>query len=579
MEILKKEHPNPQFERKTWQNLNGLWDFEIDRSLSGEDRGLIEKEHLERKIVVPFCPESKLSGIEEKDFMLCVWYKKKITLSEKELAGKVFLHIGACDFLTTLWVNGIPCPFPHKGGYASFSYDITPFAKAGENIITIRALDDTRSPRQMRGKQSEKLEGYRCNYTRTTGIWQTVWLEFVPKNFIRSFRFFPDVQNAVLGVEVLFEGRGDFSAEAFYEGRSVGSVVRESAAGQQLFTISLSEKHLWEVGKGRLYDLKLRFGEDEVSSYFGLREVSLEDGKFLLNQKSIFQRLILDQGYYPDSVTTSPSDEALVQDILLSMEYGFNGARLHQKVFEARFLYHADRLGYLVWGEYGSWGIDHSSVEALADFLPDWSRAIERDFNHPSIIGWCPWNETWDYGEKKKRIEPEVLLRTYEFTKLCDPTRPCIDTSGCYHVKTDIYDVHDYVQDPAEFFERYGSAEKEIFERFPDRQQHKGEPLFMSEYGGIGFRLDSNSFFNEGESHRVGNWSYGKDAASYEEFYARYHALTETILNNRAFMGFCYTQLCDVEQEKNGLLTEERERKFDAKLLYEINTQKAAIEE
>jgi beta-galactosidase/beta-glucuronidase len=260
------------------------------------------------------------------------------------------------------------------------------------------------------------------------------------------------------------------------------------------------------------------------------------------------------------------------------MEAGFNGARLHQKVFEPRFLYHADRMGYLVWGEYGNWGIDHSDLANLATFLPDWLSTVKRDFNHPALIGWCPLNETWDYGPQKKRQHPEFLRIIYEQTKLLDPTRPCIDTSGNFHVITDIYDIHDYDQNPATFKARFDEAVTNgtIQERVgPDRQKWDGkQPLFLSEYGGIGIMLANN------DGKRLSDWSYGQSATSFQEFYDRYRGLTHALLDNPLMMGLCYTQLTDVEQEKNGLYTYEgRKPKFDMAILSEIMTKKAAIED
>jgi beta-galactosidase/beta-glucuronidase len=262
------------------------------------------------------------------------------------------------------------------------------------------------------------------------------------------------------------------------------------------------------------------------------------------------------------------------------MAAGFNGARLHQKVFEPRFLYHADRLGYLVWGEYGNWGFDHSDIANLATFLPDWLNSVKRDCSHPSVIGWCPFNETWDYGPQRKHQDDEVLRIVYEETKRYDPTRPCIDTSGNYHVVTDIYDIHEYEQDPAIFKARYDTAVDGYVNERPGFECQKWDgklPLFMSEYGGIGIKLATNDY---GRKIKTGDWSYGNAATSYEEFYDRYRKLTHALLDNPRMMGFCYTQLTDVEQEKNGLYTYDgREAKFDMEIIREINQKKAAIED
>lgn len=589
MQIPRPEHPNPQWERKNWKNLNGTWQFEIDNGLSGEARGLVEAQSLSGTITVPFCPEAPLSGVGNKDFMNSVWYKRTEEFTQEQLTGnRVLLHIGACDYETKVWINGTLAGVPHKGGYTPVDYDITDLLHPGENLITVCALDDVRSFRQPGGKQSALYDSYRCYYTRTTGIWQTVWYEIVPQTYIKYAKLTPDFENCSVLVDAELCGTGDLSVEVFYEGRKVGQGLKKNKAVTAQMEISLSECHPWEVGHGRLYDVVLRFGTDEVKSYFGLRSIQMKDGKFLLNGKSVFQRLILDQGYYPDGITTAPSEEALLKDIQLGLMAGFNGARMHQKVFEPRYIYHADRLGYMVWGEYGNWSMDITELEAAAIYLPEWLESVRRDYNHPAIIGWCPFNETWDLGHHiarkvGRRQNDEVLRIVYRQTKLTDPTRPCIDTSGNFHVETDIFDVHDYEQDPAVFKANYDRLYKEnyLHDRFRNdnnlklsRQIWKGEPVFMSEYGGIGFKLMEN------DAERKVAWSYGKTTTSYEEFYARYEGLTTAILDNPGMFGLCYTQLTDVEQEKNGLFDyETREPKFDMAIISEINKRKAAIED
>lgn len=568
MTIPRSEHPDPQFQRKDWLNLNGEWDFEFDFGNSGLRAGVLEKDEWSRKINVPFCPESKLSGIEYTDFIAAVWYRKSVTVTEAQLEGRVLIHFGAVDYETYLYVNGEEAGY-HKGGYTSFTFDITEFLTAGENVIAVNARDDVRDPLVPRGKQSELYNSHGCDYTRTTGIWQTVWLEFVPKAYVKSFKLFPDTVNATLGVSAVVEGEGAFKAEAFYDGRLVGS-FEKTAAGFVSGDIKLSETHLWEVGCGRLYDLKITFGGDEISSYFGLRDIRIDGYKVLINGKSVFQRLVLDQGFYADGIYTAPSDEALEKDIRLSLAVGFNGARLHQKVFEPRFLYHCDRLGYIVWGEFGNWGLDYSRDGALEAMLPQWCESVARDFNHPAIVGWCPFNETWDRDGRKQN--DELLRIIYRVTKQLDETRPCIDTSGNFHVETDIFDVHDYEQKVEIFKGNYDRLMTEgvLFEHFPDRQEYDGKkPAFVSEYGGIQWSLGS----------RGDAWGYGNAPKSEQEFIDRYKGLTDALLDNERMFGFCYTQLYDIEQEQNGLYYYDRSPKFDPELFRRINTRKAAIED
>ena len=557
--------------RDNWMNLNGTWDFEFDFGVSGLERGFGSRTDFKDKITVPFCPESVLSGIGYTDFIPAVWYHRTFSLTEENLQGRVLIHFGAVDYDCRVFVNGKEAGH-HKGGYVSFVFDITSLVHAGENDLTVYAQDDTRSPLQPIGKQSDRYASYACSYTRTTGIWQTVWLEFTPASYVKAVQYYPNISEGTLTIKAQVEGEGVLTASASYEGKDCGSASAANSCGNVFLTLPLKELHLWEPGAGRLYDLTLSFGEDHVNSYFGMREVKLDGYRFLINGKSVFQRLVLDQGFYPDGIYTAPSDEALQNDIRLSMAAGFNGARLHQKVFEPRFLYHCDRMGYLTWGEMANWGFDISSYTSYEAFIPEWMQAIERDFNHPSIIGWCPFNETWDY-EGRRQID-NLLALTYHLTKQYDTTRPCIDTSGNFHVITDIYDVHDYEQDPAVFaasYEPFKNGTGPFRDGHGDRQHYtEGLPMFVSEYGGIKWAMDASD---------EKAWGYGNGPKTEEEFVARYKGLTEALLSNPKMFGFCYTQLTDVEQEQNGIYTYDRKEKVDVKLFHDINVQKAAIED
>ena len=571
--IPRNEHPNPNFKRADYEILNGEWDFEFDFGNSGINREMFKNNSVfSKKITVPFCVESELSGIGYKDFIPAVWYRKKINITKEQLENRVFIIFGAVDFHAKLYVNEVEAG-EHFGGYTSFRIELTDFLTEGENILTLYVEDDTRSFMQARGKQSEEFYSHGCDYTRTTGIWQTVYLEFVKNDYIKNFKVYPNIENATLTITADLVGNGDFKATAFWDEKQVGFVESKVLGQTVTVTLNLTEKHLWEVGKGGLYSLTLNFGDDEVTSYFGLREVSLSDGVCKINGKPVFQRLILDQGFYPDGIYTAPTKEALKNDILLSMKVGFNGARLHQKIFEPLFLHYCDELGYIVWGEHGNWGLNWTKFESLRYFLLEIEEEIERDFNHPSIIGWCPYNETWEIDRAFQ--DADVLRIVYRTVKALDKTRPCIDTSGNYHVETDIFDIHDYEQDYKIFKENYDKLfkENELYDRFPDKQQWKGEPVFMSEYGGIRVELRDENAENTKEA-----WGYGNAARSLEEFYERYEGLTTALIDNSRMLGFCYTQLTDVEQELNGIYNYDRTEKFDAERLYKINTKVAAIE-
>jgi len=577
MDIPRPEYPRPQLVRSSWLNLNGIWGFEFDPGLSGTARGLPNSERLAGEILVPFCLESSLSGIGDPDFAPGVWYRREFRIPSDWAGQRVLLHLGAVDHDAYVWVNGREAGH-HRGGFTPFTLDITHLLRRDDNVLTIHAQDDTRSPLQAGGKQCPKCRSYGCFYTRTTGIWQTVWLEPVPQTYIRNLRMTPDLPNGRLAIEVGVGGgpsRGTLQARALLENELVAE-ARARFVGQRAFTVlEMKDAQSWSPAHPTLYDLQLTLDtsggyRDAIESYFGLRSLALAGPAIRLNGRPVFQRLVLDQGFYPDGIYTAPSDEALCNDIVISQGLGFNGARLHQKVFEPRFLYWADRLGYLVWGEFASWGLDVSDARALGVFLPQWLEVLGRDYNHPSIVGWCPFNET------QRDQDPDIVRNVYRVTKAIDPTRPVIDTSGYQHVETDIYDVHNYTQDPDAFASLFAAfaSRGQPFRNRPDLDAaYAGQPYFVSEYGGIWWNPDQQD--DQG-------WGYGGAAGrprSPQEFLARYRALTETLLNHPRMCAFCYTQLYDIEQEVNGLYTYDRRPKFDPALIREINSQVAAIED
>ena len=566
--IPRHEHPKPQAQRENWLNLNGEWQFEIDHGNSGAARGLFrDGAEYSMKINVPFCPQSELSGIGYKDFMASVWYKRELEVTSDMLKGRVFLHFGAVDYKATLYVNE-KLVGTHVGGYVSFKFDITDYVNEGSNLIVLHAEDDERSRLIPSGKQCDDYYSRGCHYTRTTGIWQTVWVEFCPNTYIESFKLYPNLQNKSVTVMAKLVGKGEFKVAADFENAYCGENSVKCEGGQAIVTVALTETHIWEVGAGGLYGLTLTYGEDTVSSYFGLRSIEYIGNKFYLNGRSVFQRLILDQGFYPDGIYTAPTDAALERDIDLSMAMGFNGARLHEKIFEERFLYHADRKGYLVWAEYPNWGLDHTYEDAIYSMLPEWLEEMERDFNHPSIVGWCPFNETWDI-RGRKQYDP-LLVLVYNATKAVDPYRPCIDVSGGYHVVTDVFDVHDYDQNPeilkSHFHDERGKgfASNGLGKR---QIRYDGKsPFFVSEYGGIRW------------SNKDG-WGYGDAPKTEEEYLTRLKALTDVLLDDPEIFAYCYTQLTDVEQEQNGLYYYDRTPKFPSEVIYPIFAKKAAIED
>lgn len=593
--IPRPEYPRPQFVRPDWLNLNGTWEFEFDHGDSGIDRGLCDRA-LAQEILVPFAPESEASGIGYTDFLSAVWYRRSVTIPTEWAGRDVLLHFGAVDHDATVWVNGQEVA-RHRGGFSSFSAKLG--VQAGEQATIVIRARDTRDQAQARGKQATWYGNSGCHYTRTTGIWQTVWIEPVSPAHVDLLHVIPNLGDSSFTVTtelsarrpgtsvevVLTDGDGEVS-------RSSVPVVEQSPS--QRLAVPEERRRLWSIEDPHLYGLTVRLldGEevlDEVSSYAGLRSVSIDGHRILLNGEPVFQRLVLDQGYWPDSLMTAPSDEALVADIELSMAAGFNGARVHQKVAEERYLYHADRLGYLVWGEFADWGAQVGGARGdnqrpTASFISQWVEVLRRDRNHPSIIGWCPLNET--YQELHDRITQldDVTVGMYYATKAADPTRPVIDASGYSHrVRgVDVWDSHSYEQDPERFaIEQGGLAEgKPYMNLFHGAEIslpfEPGSPYFVSEYGGIWWNaeLAAAATAESGDS-----WGYGERVRTEEEFYERYAGLTRVLLRNPLMFGYCYTQLTDTFQEQNGLYNFDRSPKLDIDRIRAVQMERAAYEE
>ena len=521
-----------------------------------------------QKINVPYCPESKLSGIGYTDFIPECFYKKTFTVEKDR--ERVVLNFGAVDYMTTVFVNGKYVGV-HTGGYTPFRYDVTNFVHDGENELFLHVRDDkvNNSPR---GKQSYKRNSFGCFYTRTTGIWQSVWLEYTSQNHVRDFYFYPDISTPALTVDLLTSGRGAYEIEVFFDGMLAGKATGKISF-RKTVNVPLSIKKLWKAGEGNLYDVKIRYEDDEVYSYFGLREVRYEGMDFLLNGEKTYQRFVLDQGYNPDGVYTSPSVEYMEADVLRSLRLGFNGARLHQKVFEPAFLYFCDKHGYMVWGEFPSWGIDFSDSRRLGQFISEWEETLRRDFNHPSVITWCPLNEIWgNWEEPEKKGDTRFCQAVYEFTKLYDKTRPCVDVSGGFHgEKADLFDFHCYesvdkIRGYLKALDEKDALDVPLLYSGDTAVKYKaGQPVNFSECGGIGLGEDvedSTSEVNEGAVRCENHWGYGKTETRAQAFLKRYAELISAIYEGKKLSGFCYTQLYDVEQEVNGFYEYNRKDKF-----------------
>ena len=585
-EVPRPEHPDPQRMRADWVNLNGTWQFEIDAGRNGLESGWAERDGLADRITVPFCPESRLSGVGHVDFMPAVWYRRSFDVPAAWQGRRIRLHFGAVDFDATVWVNGQRVG-GHTGGYAPFCFDVTSVANVGgTNTVVVYAEDDTRTGRQPSGKQSPRHGSFGCLYTRVTGIWQTVWLEAVGTTFIRHHTIQGDPFSGRVDVCVETDGpTHGLRLQAAIQTPG-GPVIDEMPLTGPVTHCSLTvpDPVAWAPGNPHLYDVALSIVDgagqtvDTVAGYVGLRRFEVCGHRLLLNGRPVFLRTVLDQGYYPDGLYTAPTDEALRNDVQLSLDVGFNGARLHQKAFEPRFLYWADALGYLVTGEYGDWGTDFGKAAAHEAVMGEWPEIVRRGVNHPSLILWTPFNETSGRVRPFKAEHDALLRNVYQLTRGLDPTRPVIDTSGYCHVVTDVYDVHNYDQDVAAFAKRFGEFDgtaRTAFRNAPneDCDYRDGQPYFVSEYGGI--------WWDPGARGGEQGWGYGDRPASEAEYLERYRGLTDVLLGNPNICAFCYTQLYDIEQEVNGIYTYDRRAKLEPATMAEIrrvNQQPAAIE-
>jgi beta-galactosidase/beta-glucuronidase len=583
-ELPRPEYPRPQFRRPEWTNLNGEWAFAFDDEDAGLTRGWhqVSAEDLrsegspfDRRITVPFCYQSELSGIGDPSFHDVVWYAR--TFDPPPGGERLLLHFGAVDYRAAVWVNGTQVA-AHEGGHTPFSADITPALAEGENVVVVRAEDPSKDATIPRGKQYWKERSEGIFYTRTTGIWQTVWLEPVECRRIDSLRLTPDVDAArvdaevgvegfepglslrlvvMLGEEVVLDDLAELQAPLIQ--RSLPLLSRGAAPD----TPHLSEwpkPALWSPEHPNLYDLRLELLDadgnvlDAVESYFGMRKIEARDGKALLNDRPYYQRLVLDQGYFPGGLLTAPTDEDLRKDIELAKGMGFNGARKHQKIEDPRWLYWADTLGFLVWGEMAN--AYQYSPDYVSRITGEWQEAVRRDHNHPCIVAWVPMNESW--GVPELATDPaqiDHLLSLYHLTRSLDRSRPVVSNDGWEHARTDLCTIHDYGS-PEDLSRRYATPESSISAQPAKRQiyapghGYRGEPILISEFGGIAF------------SGEEGGWGYST-VADAEEFLERYDALISALLQSETVRGFCYTQLTDVEQEVNGLLTYDRRPKAD----------------
>lgn len=565
MSVPRPEYPRPQFVREAWLNLNGPWDFSFDEP------------GFDRTITVPFAYQAALSGIGMDERHDRVWYRRAFALPEDWAGKRVLLHFGAVDYTCKVWVNGALAG-GHTGGHAGFSLDVTEALRPGENVLTVLAEDDHADREMPRGKQYWGEKPRSIFYTPTSGIWQTVWLEPVSEDRLLSVRVTPDLagRQVFFDYELSRPGLVLTAAAACPDGETVSVRSDGEARGRLVLSLdgegldggAFADQYAWSpehpVLFQTVYEVRAEAEvTDRVSGYFGLRSIAVADGKILLNGRPYYQKLLLDQGYWPDGLLTAPTDAAFVTDIEACKAMGFNGVRKHQKVEDPRFLYHADRLGLLVWGEMANAYV--FSGRYVRRFTAEWIEVLERDYNHPCIVAWTPLNESWGVNEISS--DPRQLHHCkalVELTKSLDATRLVMSNDGWEQTIPDVLGIHDYEAKADVLRQRYASLESILAFRPADRAvfapgcRYAGQPVMVTECGGISFRSQG------------GAWGY-TDTKTPEEFLETYRQVVASLLSSELVQGFCYTQLTDVQQEQNGLLTFDRRPKFDFAAIREIN--------
>ena len=590
----KREYPRPQFCRSQWQSLNGAWKFAFD----DEDRGMSERWYETEKgkypmeIQVPFVYQSGLSGIGDATPHDIVWYKRRFRPEGWEPGRRAILHFGAVDYETAVFVNGRLVK-EHEGGNTPFSVDITPFLSAdgAEQTLAVRVFDPHGSEEIPRGKQYWKDRPESIWYTNSTGIWQTVWLECLEEKHLECVRFTPCFDEGRVRIECRAAGVSEKDRLEYgisYKGQEIASGFLRWHANPLKWEVDLVQNHIFRTGfhhdegvwtpeHPNLFDVRLTLRDEQgeaydlVDSYFGFRKIHTDRGIVYLNNRPYYQKLVLDQGYWPEGLLTAPDDEALKRDILLAKDMGFNGCRKHQKTEDPRFLYWADHLGYLVWGECASAPV--YTERAAERTMREWMEIVSRDYNHPCIITGVPLNESWGVPHiRHNRTQQHFSQALYHMIHALDSTRLVISNDGWEMTETDICAIHNYAHGEKEETGKYAAyremlsdTEKLAGSRAAGRDlfagtfSYQGQPILLTEFGGIGFDVSGEK-----------GWGY-TSVQNEEEFVEDYKRIMKAVYASAALRGFCYTQLTDVEQEINGLYTYDRKPKADPKRIREIN--------
>jgi beta-galactosidase/beta-glucuronidase len=564
-------YPRPQLVRKDWASLDGPWRFSLDPEARLRSPEAVP---FDRQIEIPFAPETELSGVAERGFFSACWYQRTFEPPPLQPDERLILHFGAVDHAATVWVDGV-VGVRHEGGYTPFSLDITDLVHRPQCVLTVRAHDDPADLAKPRGKQDWQLEPHAIWYPRTTGIWQSVWMERVPGVRIDSLRWTCDLERWEIGLSATVAGaipretrlrvrlrvRGVTLADDHYG--VLGNEVTRRIALADPGIDDYRNELLWSPTNPTLIGADLELvgpggALDTVRSYTALRSAAVQGERFLLNGRVMPLRLVLDQGYWPGGGLTAPDDRALQQDVLLAKAMGFNGCRKHQKIECPRFLYWADRLGFMVWEEMPS--AYRFTQESISRLTTEWTAVLARDHSHPSIVAWVPFNESWGVPDLPAiEAQRHYVQALYHLTKTLDPSRPVIGNDGWESVATDIVGIHDYDGNPERLARRYEHLDTvpQLFKhgrpggRLLTVEGHPftGQPVMLTEFGGVMF----------GEDAKV--WGYGR-AETAAEFAEHYRQLLEAVRGSELLSGFCYTQFADTYQEANGLLRADRTPKI-----------------
>ena len=575
-------YPRPQLRREEWFSLDGTWDFEIEQELSARSPDEVQ---WRSQIVVPFSPETSQSGVCDTGLYRSCWYRRTFPVPKLAVGERLLLHFGAVDYHATVWLNGARLG-EHEGGYSPFHFDITSHLDATrvEQAVIVHVDDDPTDLEKPRGKQDWQLDPHSIWYPRTTGIWQTVWLERVPEMRIQQLNWTTNVERWEIGLDASIAAPLSTKLRLGVK-LTLGDLILAHdhytvVAGEVHRRIALSDpgiddfrnELLWSPAAPRLIEAELELSNgdgqiiDRVKSYTALRTIAVHRDRLLLNGRPYMLRMVLDQGYWPDTGLTPPSDAALRRDVELTKAMGFNGVRKHQKIEVPRYLYWADRLGLLVWEEMPSaYRFSRRSIERLTK---QWMEVLQRDASHPCIMAWVPFNESWGVPNLPDSAPERNYVRAlYYLTKTHDPSRPVVGNDGWESVATDIIGIHDYDANHDRIARRYWAHDvlPKLFKRerpagralVLEGHSRREHPIVLSEFGGLALRAAD------------GTWGYtsADDLQAFERIFSQ---LLKVVRRLEALSGFCYTQLTDTYQEANGLLYADRRPKLPIATIFQI---------